>query len=109
MTQNASNPTIPGRRVTSLDAFRGFIMFSMLLHTLRLKNLAHLPVIGFIYNQLNHVPWLGYHFEDQILPSFLCIIGVSMAISDEKRRQKGQSYRQRFFHAFKRSIDRQST
>ncbi|MDP2984739.1 MAG: hypothetical protein Q8O92_15580 [Candidatus Latescibacter sp.] len=103
---NNTPPSSPGltQRVVSLDAFRGFIMLSMLMGTLGLEKLSGYPVLGFLYTQLNHVPWVGFHFEDIILPTFLFIIGVSMAISDEKRRQKGHSYRQRFLHAFERSI-----
>ena len=79
-------------------------MLSMLLGSLGLEKLAGRPVIGFLYTQLNHVPWVGFHFEDLILPAFLFIIGVSMAISDEKRRAWGQVWRQRFFHALRRSV-----
>jgi len=91
------------RRVLSLDAFRGFVMLSMLLGNLGLEKLAGRPVAGFLYNQLNHVPWVGFHFEDLILPAFLFIIGVSMAISDDKRRARGQGGRERLLHAFRRS------
>ena len=90
------------RRIASLDAFRGFIMFSMLLHTFGLARLSHVPVVGFIYNQLKHVPWVGFHFEDIILPSFLFIIGVSMELSEHARTQRGDSPGVRFGHAMKR-------
>lgn len=104
MTQDTSNQPDVSRRVSSLDAFRGFIMFSMLLHTFGLKELSHVPVIGFIYNQFNHVPWVGFHFEDIILPSFLCIIGVAMGLSDARRRERGEPFRTRFAHAAKRAV-----
>jgi len=102
---NISAPAGPDldRRVLSLDAFRGFVMLSMLLGSLGLEKLAGLPVVGFIYSQLNHAPWVGFHFEDLILPAFLFIIGVAMAVSDEKRRARGQAWRERFFHALRRS------
>ncbi len=93
-----------GQRISSLDAFRGFIMFSMLLHTFGLKELSHLPVIGFIFNQLNHAPWVGFHFEDIILPLFLFIIGAAMALSDVKRRQRGETVITRLKHAAKRAV-----
>ncbi|MDP2982758.1 MAG: hypothetical protein Q8O92_05460 [Candidatus Latescibacter sp.] len=92
------------QRIVSIDAFRGFIMLSMLMGTLGLAKLSDYPVLGFFYTQLTHVPWVGFHFEDLILPTFLFIIGVSMAISDQKRRQCGDSSRQRLLHAFKRSV-----
>lgn len=42
------------KRVVSLDVFRGFIMLTMLMGTLGLKDLSYLPIVGFVYNQLNH-------------------------------------------------------
>jgi heparan-alpha-glucosaminide N-acetyltransferase len=91
------------QRIVSLDAFRGFIMLSMLMGTLGLEKLSDNPVLGFLLTQLSHVPWTGFHFEDLILPSFLCIIGISMAISDRKRRERGDNPRQCLLHALKRS------
>lgn len=104
MSNTPGAPPGLAQRITSLDAFRGFVMLSMLLGTLGLEKLSGTPVLGFLYTQLNHVPWVGFHFEDLILPAFLFIIGVSMAISDEKRRRCGQSARRRFLHAFERSV-----
>ena len=104
MNQNTVTLSDPGKRVIAVDAFRGCIMFSMLLHTFGLKDLAEYPVTGFIYSQLNHAPWVGFHFEDIILPSFLFIIGVAMGLSDVKRRERGETDRRRFIHAVKRSV-----
>ncbi len=104
MTHHDTVPRLSSTRIASVDALRGFIMLSMLLHTLGLKNVSCYPVIGFIYNQLNHVPWVGFHFEDLILPTFLCIIGVSMGLSDNKRRERGESLRSRFIHAGERAV-----
>ena len=78
-------------------------MLSMLLGTLGLEKLADRPLPGFFATQLSHAPWVGFHFEDLILPAFLFIIGVSMAVSDEKRRERGQGYGQRLLHVLKRS------
>ena len=90
-------------RVKSVDVMRGFVMLSMMMHTFGLKELADKPVIGFIYNQLNHASWQGFHLEDLIFPSFLFIIGVSMGLSDLKRIDRGESYKTRLGHAAKRS------
>ncbi|MBN1293758.1 MAG: hypothetical protein JXB48_18090 [Candidatus Latescibacteria bacterium] len=104
MVDSASLSNVTGARIRSVDAFRGFIMFSMLLHTFGLKDVSQVSVVGFIYNQLNHVPWIGFHFEDIILPAFLFIIGVAMGLSDVKRRQRGESDSVRLKHAMKRAI-----
>jgi len=92
------------KRIVSLDAFRGFIMFTLMLHTFGLEKFKDMPIMGFIYSQLNHVEWVGFHYEDFILPSFLFIIGVSMGLSDLKRKIKGESFGIRFGHAVKRAL-----
>jgi len=51
MANSTLCPPAPGKMIASLDAFRGFIMFSIIL----LEELSRLPIIGFIYSQLNHV------------------------------------------------------
>ena len=104
MSQNTVSSPDLSKRVVSLDVFRGFVMFSMLMGTLGLKELSHLPVIGFIYTQLTHAPWRGFHFEDVILPWFLFIIGVAMALSNAKRREYGEVFRTRLGHAVKRAV-----
>ena len=69
------------QRVVSLDAFRGFVMFSMLLGTMGLKEVADFPGAGFLFTQLSHADWYGFHFEDVILPAFLFVIGAAMAMA----------------------------
>ncbi|HDY88398.1 MAG TPA: DUF5009 domain-containing protein [bacterium] len=93
-----------GTRAEYLDAFRGFIMFSMLIGTFGLGKLAEHPLWGFIYRQLSHSHWRGFTFEDIILPSFLFIIGLAMPFSYEKRQKLGQSHSQIRWHAVKRTI-----
>lgn len=98
-----SSPNLK-KRVVSVDMFRGFIMFSMLLGTFGLKELSHYPVTGLIYSQLTHASWQGFHFEDVILPTFLFIIGVAMALSDARRSEQGENDQTRLRHAVKRSV-----
>lgn len=90
-------------RVASVDAFRGFIMFSMLVGTFGLEKVSYAPVAGFLHTQLSHADWAGFHFEDLILPAFLFIIGVAMELSDRKRRSHGESFRARFGHMARRA------
>ncbi len=91
----------PGR-IASLDAFRGFIMFSMLLGILGLDKVSYIPVADFFRTQLSHADWVGFRFEDLILPTFLFIIGISMELSDRGRRARGNAYRTRFGHMARR-------
>jgi predicted acyltransferase len=61
-------------RLTSLDAFRGFTIASMVL----VNNPGDW---GNLYSQLEHAKWNGWTFTDCIFPFFLFITGVSMALS----------------------------
>ncbi|HWE36097.1 MAG TPA: DUF5009 domain-containing protein [Isosphaeraceae bacterium] len=77
----------PGRLV-SLDALRGFDMFWIvgadeLVSALRKVRDAG-PVRA-LAEQLEHVEWGGFHFEDLIFPLFLFIVGVSLVFSLEGR------------------------
>jgi len=61
------------------------------------------PVTAYINKQLYHVKWLGFHFEDFIMPLFLFIVGVVMPYSLGKRRARGDSKKQLHFHVVKRA------
>jgi predicted acyltransferase len=76
-------PTTPAR-LMSLDALRGFDMFWIVgaeplveaLHKLNQNE-----VVGQLAEQLEHVKWAGFHFEDLIFPMFVFIVGVSLVFS----------------------------
>src|SRR5207248_4846845 len=84
-----STITEPGKRLVSLDAFRGFIMFWIVgggALMAGLRNLGHNPVIDAIIYQLNHTPWQGLRFYDVIWPSFMLMVGVAVPFSLAKAR-----------------------
>jgi len=90
----ASAPLIttpPSQRLISLDALRGFDMCWILglssLVTVLLKK-SQVSWAPTIIDQLEHVPWAGFHFYDLIFPLFLFIAGVSLSISLPKRLAK---------------------
>jgi len=95
---------VPAERLLSLDIYRGITMLAMMLHTFGLKELAHIPIVGVIFSQLNHAEWVGFHAEDFILPSFLFIMGFSLALSNTFRRMRGDAWAVRFRHVLKRSV-----
>ncbi len=83
----------PQRRITSIDALRGFDMFwiigaDALVHALN-KFAGGNPLIRFIATQLDHVPWAGLHCYDLIFPLFVFIVGVSIVFSLSKRASEG--------------------
>jgi predicted acyltransferase len=80
------------RRLTSLDALRGFDMFwimsgEQIVHTL--AKATGWPVLLWMSDQLHHTVWNGFTFYDMIFPLFLFIAGVSMPFSfDGKDKRK---------------------
>lgn len=62
------------KRLTSLDAFRGFTIAAMILVNSPGSYRA-------VYPQLRHAAWNGWTFADTVFPFFLFIMGVSMAFS----------------------------
>jgi predicted acyltransferase len=87
-TPMPSAPAKSSTRLVSLDALRGFDMcwilgLSGLVEVL--LNRLQVPWRAVVIDQMEHVPWEGFHFYDLIFPLFLFIAGVSMAIALPKR------------------------
>ena len=76
------------KRLVSLDALRGFVMFWIIsgehiVHAL--AKAAPSPVFIWMSSQLHHTDWNGVTFYDMIFPIFLFVAGVSMPFSFEKK------------------------
>jgi len=102
-----SEQALPAERLLSIDALRGFDMFWIIGGGTLLESLADVwphPVTQNIKEQLEHVEWQGFHFEDLIFPLFLFIVGVVLPFSISSRRQRGQSSASIHLHIFKRSL-----
>jgi len=95
-------------RLTSLDAYRGFVMLAMASDGLGLPQVAQAfpdsSVWQFLAYQLEHVEWVGCAAWDLIQPSFMFMVGVSMPYSCSSREAKGQSYGQMLAHVLYRSF-----
>jgi predicted acyltransferase len=103
---NTDQPTLPTERIVSIDALRGFDMFWIIGGGAVFSSLAGIwehPVTGTIQEQLEHVEWQGFHFEDLIFPLFLFIMGVVLPFSISRRRQRGQGPGTIHLHILKRS------
>ncbi len=121
-TTNPANTPAKKGRLHSLDIYRGLIMISLafggfgLLQTSRnLQDADATTIIGqgeyateirwdVVEQQFSHVQWAGYGFWDMIQPSFMFMVGVSMAFSYAKRKRRGDNYAELLFHAFTRSV-----
>jgi heparan-alpha-glucosaminide N-acetyltransferase len=95
-------------RLTSIDAFRGFVMFLMLAEAMRLWTLhAAYPASGvwaFVAFHTTHVPWQGCSLHDLIQPAFSFLAGASLPFSIASRRARGESFARMLAHAVWRSV-----
>lgn len=64
-------PTNTNQRLASLDVFRGLTVVAMIL----------VDYGGGIWWGINHAPWNGVTFADFVVPAFLFIVGVSLALT----------------------------
>ena len=90
----------------SIDALRGFSMFWIIGGGTIFRSLDQIfnhPVTAFIGIQLKHVKWLGFHFEDLIMPLFIFIVGVAVPFSISNRLKRGQSRARIYLHIVKRT------
>ena len=108
--QSRSTPT--DERLHSLDAYRGLIMVTLafvgfgLADTAKnhLKDTPDSALWQNVQYQFSHVEWLGCSYWDLIQPSFMFMVGVSMAYSYSKRKRLGHSYPRMLGHAAWRSV-----
>jgi heparan-alpha-glucosaminide N-acetyltransferase len=95
-------------RVTSIDAFRGFVMFLMLAEAMRLWTLqAAYPASTFwsvVAFNTTHVPWRGCSLHDLIQPAFSFLVGAALPFSIASRQARGQRFGRMLVHAVWRSL-----
>src|SRR3954469_11099363 len=95
-------------RLSSVDAYRGFVMLLMMGEVLRFHRVAEArPESGFwrfLAHHQTHVEWRGCSLHDLIQPSFSFLVGVALPFSLASRIGRGQSRRRMAFHALWRSV-----
>ncbi|MBI3866739.1 MAG: DUF5009 domain-containing protein [Planctomycetia bacterium] len=95
-------PLLPNR-LSSLDAFRGFVMFLMMAEILHVAQVAKSFPESPAWKQLafhtSHVEWSGCSLHDLIQPSFSFLVGAALPFSIVSRRQKGHSFVRMLLHA----------
>src|SRR5262245_35409413 len=86
---------MPPRRLASIDAYRGLVMFLMMAEVLRLREVAdqlpESPLWRFLADHQTHVSWVGCSLHDLIQPSFSFLVGVALPFSLAGRIARGQS------------------
>src|SRR3954465_2275434 len=99
---------LPTTRITSIDAFRGFVMFLMLAEAMRLWTLhTAFPASrfwAFVAYNTTHVSWQGCSLHDLIQPAFSFLVGAAMPFSLANRRARGESFQRLLGHALWRSV-----
>jgi predicted acyltransferase len=103
----AQPPAAPGR-LTSLDAYRGVVMFLMMAEVLDLARIAAAkpgnPFWQFLAHHQSHVAWIGCSLHDLIQPSFSFLVGVALPFSLASRAARGQSRARMTLHAAWRAL-----
>lgn len=102
---------LPTDRLQSLDAYRGLVMLLLAFSAAR-WNWMHALEAAYpdsawlrqLLRQFDHVEWQGIVLWDMIQPSFMFMVGVSMAYSYASRERRGHSYSQMLGHAVRRAI-----
>lgn len=101
-------PVPPAKRVASVDAYRGLVMFLMMAEVLHLSRVSRsFPDSDFwkflAYHQ-SHVEWSGCSLHDLIQPSFTLLVGVALPFSLASRAARGQPLRWQMLHAAWRAL-----
>lgn len=104
---SSGTPSIPGR-LTSIDAYRGFVMFLMMAEALAIWRVAKAcpdsSFWKFLHYHQSHVDWIGCSLHDLIQPSFSFLVGVALPFSLASRLARGQSRARMNAHAVWRSL-----
>ena len=95
-------------RLTSVDAYRGFVMFLMMAEVLRCCRVASAVPESefwkFLCHNQSHAEWIGCSLHDLIQPSFSFLVGVALPFSIASRAARGQSRARMTWHAAWRAL-----
>ncbi|MBN1362501.1 MAG: DUF5009 domain-containing protein [Sedimentisphaerales bacterium] len=109
MDLSTEKPAVPAaKRLLSLDALRGFVMFWIVGGGAILRGLGKAVDNAWfnrhIVPQLRHVPWEGFTAWDLIMPLFIFVVGVAMPFSFAKRLDFGQNRARIYLHVIFRVL-----
>ena len=95
-------------RLSSLDFFRGLVMVALMIGEtgffLKLYQAAPDSFTQLLSIQFEHSDWHGLTFWDTVLPAFMTMAGVAMALSYKKQQQLGYSKKHSFLKVLRRSL-----
>ncbi|WP_405513355.1 hypothetical protein [Spirosoma sp. KNUC1025] len=104
----AAQNAFPAGRLTSMDAYRGFVMTLMAAEILQFDRLHEaFPTSkfwAFLAHNQSHVAWAGCSLHDLIQPSFSFLVGVALPYSVASRATLGHGFGKQFGRALRRSL-----
>ncbi len=83
-TPSVQEPKHASRRIISVDALRGFDMFWIMGGDQLIRSLQKIHpsrITDVLFEQMEHVPYEGFHFYDLIFPLFVFIAGIAIPFS----------------------------
>jgi len=98
---------VPRERLLSLDALRGFDMLWITGGGALITVLAKYTGAGWLQTlaeQMEHVPWNGFHFEDLIFPLFMFISGVAIPFALVSKLERKVPKKELAMKALKRAL-----
>lgn len=105
---NAPESHSTPRRLVSIDAFRGLVMFLMMAEVLHLSRIAEAfpdsAFWQFLSHHQSHVAWVGCSLHDLIQPGFSFLVGAALAFSIAHRQSRGQAFLPMVGHAAWRAL-----
>src|ERR1700712_4206396 len=104
----AEMPPSAPLRLTSIDAYRGLVMFLMMAEVLRVCKVSLALPANAIWKVLcfhqSHVEWTGCSLHDMIQPSFSFLVGVALPFSIASRLARGATQGRLTLHAAWRAL-----
>jgi predicted acyltransferase len=94
-------------RLKSIDTLRGFDMLWIMGGAGVVGSLYAVcggQPLGWLNDQMEHVPWDGFHFMDLIFPLFLFIAGLSFPFSLAKKQEMQVSNKNIIYGLLKRAV-----
>jgi predicted acyltransferase len=100
-------PLKMGKRITSIDALRGFTMIWIIgaeeviqsVFKVRPGNFTRTLAVN-----MTHAKWEGYYFYDLVFPLFLFLVGILIPFTILKRLEAGVHKTQLYKHITKRTL-----
>jgi heparan-alpha-glucosaminide N-acetyltransferase len=100
----SKSPPSRAPRITSIDALRGFVMFTMIF----VNDLAGAPKTlvpdWMVHFSDRHRGGSGMTFVDLVFPGFLFLVGMSIPFALGSRQDKGEPVWKTFFHVLARTV-----